>query len=67
MKNPVIERAIKECGSQYELANKVGVSQGAVCFWLNGGGIKGKYIPLIAQASNGKVTESEILQSLSDC
>lgn len=66
MKNQTIEQAIKLCGSQYELANKVGVSQGAVCLWLNGGGIKGKYIPLIAQATNGKVTESEILKSLAD-
>ncbi|MGY6772115.1 YdaS family helix-turn-helix protein [Gallibacterium sp. ZY190522] len=65
MSNKIIKKVIKECGTQKNLAAICGVTQGAVSFWLAGGGIKGKYISLIAKASNGKVTESEILRSLS--
>lgn len=64
MKNKVIEEAISICGSQVKLSQKCGVSQVSVSFWLNGGGISAKYIPLIAKATNGKVSEIEILNSL---
>ena len=64
MKNETIKLAIQECGSQKALANACGVTQGAVALWLKGGGITGKYIPLIAKASNGKITEADILRSL---
>lgn len=64
MRNKIIEEIISDIGNQRKLAEIVGVSQGAVCFWLNGGGIKAKYIPLIAKASNGKVSEMDILNSL---
>ncbi|MEX4687693.1 helix-turn-helix domain-containing protein [Haemophilus influenzae] len=64
MLNETINLAIQECGTQKKLANACGVTQGAVALWLKGGGINGKYIPLIAKASNGKVTETDILRSL---
>ncbi|ABR74578.1 transcriptional regulator [Actinobacillus succinogenes] len=64
MKNKVIEKAISICGSQASLSQKCGVSQVSVSFWLNGGGISAKYIPLIAKATDGKIGEIEILKSL---
>ena len=64
MKNQVIEKAISICGSQAKLSQMCGVSQVSVSFWLNGGGISAKYIPLIARATKGKVSEIEILKSL---
>ncbi|HHE3465270.1 helix-turn-helix domain-containing protein [Pasteurella multocida] len=64
MKNKTIEKAISICGSQLRLAQECGVSQVSVSFWLNGGGIGAKYIPLIAKATNGKISEIEILKSL---
>ncbi|SEQ77320.1 YdaS family helix-turn-helix protein [Basfia succiniciproducens] len=64
MKNKVIEKAISICGSQARLSQECGVSQVSVSFWLNGGGISAKYIPLITRATNGKVSEIEILNSL---
>ena len=66
MRNKIIEEIISDIGNQRKLAEIVGVSQGAVCFWLNGGGIKAKYISLLAKASNGKVTELDILKSLTE-
>ncbi|AZI13564.1 YdaS family helix-turn-helix protein [Avibacterium paragallinarum] len=65
--NKVLTKIIAECGgTQKSLAKKCGVSQMTVSYWLRGGGINAKYIPLIAKASNGKVTEAEILRSLSE-
>lgn len=64
--NKTIQKVISECRTQQKLAELCRVKQPTVNKWLNGGGIKGKYISLIAKASNGKVTESEILQSLSE-
>ncbi|MCI7353332.1 MAG: YdaS family helix-turn-helix protein [[Actinobacillus] rossii] len=66
MKNEVIEKAISICGSQARLGQECGVSQVSVSFWLNGGGISAKYIPLITRATNGKVSTEEILQSLTN-
>lgn len=63
--NEVIKTVIEECKTQKGLAQACGVTQGAVGLWLRGGGINSRYIPLIAKASNGKVTEMDILRSLS--
>ncbi|HEI9812584.1 YdaS family helix-turn-helix protein [Serratia sp. IR-2025] len=64
--NSVIQKAISIAGSQVELAEKVGVDQSSVSKWLNGGGIKSKYIPSIVSATNGQVTTTEILSSLQE-
>jgi len=62
--NKTIKIAIDECGGQAKLAKLCSVAQPTVFAWLHRGGISGKYIPLIAKASNGKVTETDILRSL---
>ncbi|AWX15583.1 transcriptional regulator [Mergibacter septicus] len=59
-----ISKAIKICGSQTALANYCGVSQQTVCKWLNGGGIRAKYIQRIVNATNGKITADELLSEL---
>ncbi|AOF53695.1 transcriptional regulator [Rodentibacter caecimuris] len=64
--NEIIKRVLDECGGQKKLANFCKVKQPTVHRWLKGGGINGKYIHLIAKASNGKVTETDILRSLSE-
>ena len=65
MKYQVIEKAISICGSQVKLSQSCGVSQVAISYWLNGGGFNAKYIPKIVKATEGKVTELELLHSLS--
>lgn len=62
--NKTIKKAIEHCGGQNTLAKLCNTSQQTVSKWLNGGGINAKYIPLIAKATDGKVTETAILQSL---
>ncbi|WP_406894378.1 transcriptional regulator [Serratia marcescens] len=64
--NSVIQKAISIASSQVELAKKVGVDQSSVSKWLNGGGIKSKYISAIVSATNGEVTAAEILSSLQE-
>lgn len=64
MKNPVIKKAISICGSQVKLSQLCGVSQVTISHWLNGGGIKAKHIKSISNATNGKISTDEILQSL---
>ncbi|OOF39076.1 transcriptional regulator [Rodentibacter mrazii] len=64
--NKIIKSVIDECGGQKKLAKICNVKQPTVHRWLKGGGINAKYIPLIARATNGKVTESEILASLTE-
>lgn len=63
--NSVIKKAIDIAGSQKELARKVGVDQSAVSKWLRGGGIKSQYIPGIISATNGEITVSELIDSVS--
>ena len=62
--NKTIKKVVKECKGQVNLAKQCGVSQPTIWAWLHGGGSKAKYIPLIAKASNGKVSEMDILNSL---
>lgn len=62
--NKVIEKAISICGSRKKFAEACNVSEMSVSLWLRGGGIKGKYITPISKATNGKVSEIEILNSL---
>ncbi|HHQ6246029.1 YdaS family helix-turn-helix protein [Haemophilus influenzae] len=62
--NESIKTVVEIIGTQKALAEACNVSQMTVSYWLKGGGISGKYIPLIAKASNGKVTETDILRSL---
>ncbi|HDR1434112.1 TPA: helix-turn-helix domain-containing protein, partial [Pasteurella multocida] len=54
------------CGSRKKLADACNVSEMAVSLWLRGGGINGKYITPISKATNGKVSEKEILNSLTE-
>ncbi|QLD64003.1 YdaS family helix-turn-helix protein [Avibacterium paragallinarum] len=64
--NKVLTKIIAECGgTQKSLAKKCGVFSNDR-FLLAKRRHNAKYIPLIAKASNGKVTEAEILRSLSE-
>ncbi|MBN6068856.1 helix-turn-helix domain-containing protein [Aggregatibacter actinomycetemcomitans] len=64
--NKVICKAIQECGDRETLAKACNVSLMTVSNWLRGSGIGGKYIKPISDATNGKITVDEILQSLSE-
>ncbi|BDE02164.1 YdaS family helix-turn-helix protein [Pasteurella multocida] len=64
--NKVIDKAISICGSRKKLAEACNVSEMAVSLWLRGGGINGKYVTPISKATNGKVSEKEILNSLTE-
>ncbi|MCQ9120978.1 antirepressor [Rodentibacter pneumotropicus] len=63
--NKAIEKVIEECGSRDILAKACGVSNATVGNWLKGQGINGKHIKPISDATGGKVSIDEILQSLS--
>ena len=61
MNTQIIEKAIKICGGQAALAEKIGVSQPAVHKWLKGlTGIDPKHAIPIEQATNGQVTRHEL-------
>ncbi|MFZ7175319.1 YdaS family helix-turn-helix protein [[Pasteurella] aerogenes] len=64
--NKVINKAISECGSREQLATACGVSVMTVSNWVRGFGIKAKHIKSISDATNGKVSVDEILQSLTE-
>ncbi|OUE79109.1 MULTISPECIES: helix-turn-helix domain-containing protein [unclassified Citrobacter] len=64
--NLVICRALKIVGSQQRLADACGVSQPAVCKWLNGGAVSPKHVMSIVKATNGEVKAHEIRPDLSD-
>lgn len=64
--NKVIEKALSICGSRKKLAEVCSVSEMTVGNWLKGEGINGKYIQLISDATNGEVSVTEILKSLSE-
>lgn len=56
-----IKKAAKLCGSQLELARLLGVTQGAVCQWVNGG----RLVPAgrcrtIEALTSGEVTCDEL-------
>lgn len=63
--NQAIQRAIDIVGSQSELARRVGTGQPNVSKWLNGAEISSRFIPAISTATDGKVSTSELLNSLS--
>lgn len=58
--------AIGIVGSQSKLALKVGVGQPTVSKWLNGADIGSRYISAISQATDGAISETSILQSISE-
>lgn len=62
--NESIKKAVSILGSQTNLANACGVTQGAVQKWLNGGGISARYIPRIVKATNGAVSAEQLLAEL---
>lgn len=62
--NLAIQRAITIAGSQTELARRVGTRQSSVSKWLNGAEISSRFITAIVTATDGKVSASEILNSL---
>lgn len=62
--NESIKKAVSILGSQTNLANACGVTQGAVQKWLNGGGISAEYLLKIESATNGQVTIREICEEL---
>ena len=57
-----IKRAIRICGSQVELAKKIGVSQALVSRWAAGETpIQPRHFRAIQKATNGKVTPIHLL------
>lgn len=64
--NKAIEEAISIVGSQQKLACMVGIQQSTVSKWLRGSEIKSRYLKKIELATNGKVSISDILKSLSN-
>ncbi|QNS14262.1 transcriptional regulator [Mannheimia bovis] len=62
--NESIKKAVSILGSQTNLANACGVTQGAVQKWLNGGGISAEYLLKIESATNGQVTIRAICEEL---
>lgn len=62
--NHVIEKAISITGSQSELARRIGVGQSTVSKWLNGAEISSRYISALTAATNGQISQAEILSSL---
>ena len=62
--NKKIQEAIECCGSKMALAKACGISRAAVVKWLNGGGIRAKYIQRIVNATNGQITADELLSEL---
>ncbi|MDU1921227.1 YdaS family helix-turn-helix protein [Enterobacter sp.] len=64
--NPAIKKAIGIAGSQKALAIKVGVSQKTVHAWLHGADFAAKYIVPIVKATGGKVSTSELLDSIAN-
>lgn len=63
--NEAIKRAIGIAGSQAELARKAGVNQSTISKWLNGAEISSRFIKSIVIATDGQVSASEILNSIS--
>lgn len=63
--NEAIKRAIGISGSQAELARKTGVNQSTVSKWLHGAEISSRFIKSIVIATDGQVSSSEILNSIS--
>lgn len=65
--NKVIEKAISECGNnRLSFAKACDVSVMTVSNWLNGSDIYGSRIKRISDATHGKVSVEEILESLRD-
>lgn len=64
--NKAIQEAIGIAGSQQKLACMVGIKQSTVSKWLRGSEIKSKYLKKIELATNGKISISDILKSLSN-
>lgn len=64
--NKVVSNAIELCGGRDKLATACGVSVMTVGNWVRGFGIKAKHIKSISDATNGKISVDEILQSLSE-
>lgn len=62
--NNAIQKAIVVCGSRKKLAEACDVSIATVGNWLKGSDIYGSRIKLISKATKGKVSVSELLQSL---
>ncbi|WP_447868782.1 YdaS family helix-turn-helix protein [Rahnella aceris] len=62
--NHVIEKAIVITGSQSELARRIGVGQSTVSKWLNGAEISSRYITAISAATEGQISQADILSSL---
>ncbi|MDR3431076.1 MAG: YdaS family helix-turn-helix protein [Rouxiella aceris] len=62
--NHVIEKAISITGSQSELGRRIGVGQSTISKWLNGAEISSRYISALAAATDGKISQAEILSSL---
>ncbi len=55
-----IKNAIKEVGSQSELARRCGVQPQAVQQWKNSGSVPPKRVLQIEAATSGKVTRHEL-------
>lgn len=56
-----IERAIKEANGPIELARRTGVKYQVVQYWRKTGVARPRYWALIEKATEGRVTQTELL------
>ncbi len=66
MINPHIKKAVDILGSQVALSRACGVSQVAVCRWVNGRRVKADYVMAIVKATDGEVKPYQIRPDLPD-
>lgn len=55
-----IQKAVEACGSQSELARRIGKKQGHVWYWLHSGRAAPDVCQAIERATDGVVTAAEL-------
>lgn len=61
-----LERAVQICGGQKALADKIGVSQQAVCKWVTAGEVPLKRVIAIEVATDGQVSRADLCPAFFD-
>lgn len=66
MSTEALRRAVKEIGTQKGLADKLGVTQSVLWYWLEKAkhGCPGEYVLKIEEATGGKITRHELRPDL---
>lgn len=60
----ILDRLIKQFGSQVSLAKELGVKQAQIAMWKKNNAISSQYISAIVRASNGTITHEELCDEL---